>query len=170
MTQTHDSDGDGHHNTASGTNPYQPPADANCNHFAHRRSVIPGGTFWAIAITTFVFAMFITYLTQGITSPVVIALPFGIVRVCLIHWRRSCLGLDELDTLPLLFTSTLVASGLGLACAIAFGGICTGGLVIVGNTFQGSPYGVLLTMTFAFAVAGCIAFLILLVWSIKWAS
>ena len=169
MTQANEADANNKDNSSNATNPYQPPADTNVNNFVRRRSAIPGGQFWAVAVTAFALTLLVTFLTYGLTFPIVIALLAGMVRVCLIYWRRSSRGLAEFASVPLLFTSTLVALGLELSCAIAFGGVCTGGLFVV-ESYPGEPYGAMLTMTAAFALAGSLAFSVLLVWSIKWAS
>jgi hypothetical protein len=164
-------------NAERATNPYAPPVSVvtsspESNDLGRTPDLrMPGSEFWMVAIGAIGLSIIATFLTQGATFPIAIALIAGAVRVCLVYWRRGVRGLTVLPSLPLLFTSTCVTFGLGLSCTIAFCGICTGGVFAVDSLHPGrGSYDALIAWMIACAGLAIIGFVFLFAWSIKWAS
>lgn len=118
------------------TNPYQPPATlsnspAALTEFERRNTMLlPEPDFWVVAFLSLGLLSLAILLIRGPGFLFLISTCGGIIRVCLIYYYRAIAGLNPLPANRLLLTSSAVTFALILCCVLAFGSVCSAGLIL----------------------------------------
>lgn len=160
------------------TNPYAPAAAESAE--AHRTAAaigprMPGVEFWLVSAAAMVLLAIATYANLWLALPLLVVVPFAMLRTCLVQWRRAVAGLQHVPPLKLLFTSTCLVLALGVSCTITFCVICAGGVIASDGVNYSAGGGMRIgnfatIWIYASAAVAFISFLLLFAWSIKWAS